>query len=447
MTHASGSRPVFEVTEWETLQIAGAQLTPSDQRLVEELGVGDKGRLQVDELRESVRVRAHSWVGIVRFERFEVRIVPKLAGGNVGLVEMIEFATGLDSLRRSSSARTLHAEGAGLFDLIALLLAEGTELVLRAGLLADYVERDDELPALRGRLLGDQQVLRRFGQVDRLLCRFDEHERNIAENQILAAALGRCSTRVTHDSVRRRVRRLLAVLQEACRPDDLDLADVRTRMVYHRLNEHYRHPHALAWLILDGLGTRDVLLTGETNCFAFLIDMNRLFEMFVFRLVDTVVAKANVRVHYQRSDRSIILNASTGQPYARVVPDILVERRDADATTQLAIDAKYKLYDEQRLSSSDVYQSFLYAYAYGHAHGQSLPCALVVYPSSSGGTTRAVRLRIRSAQTLAAAEILALGLSIPGALTEMAGRTQGPVTAALTQAIQQGIGNAEWPAA
>lgn len=128
--------------------------------------------------------------------------------------------------------------------------------------------------------------------------------------------------------------------------------------------------------------------------------------MFVFRLVDTLVAKADVRVHYQRADRSIILNASTGQPYARVVPDILVERR-ADATIRIAIDAKYKLYDERRLSSGDVYQSFLYAYAYGNTCGQSLPTALVVYPSS-GGASQAVRLRIRSAQSLAAAEILAL---------------------------------------
>lgn len=107
--------------------------------------------------------------------------------------------------------------------------------------------------------------------------------------------------------------------------------------------------------------------------------------MFVFRLVDTLVAKADVRVHYQRADRSIILNASTGQPYARVVPDILVERR-ADATIRIAIDAKYKLYDERRLSSGDVYQSFLYAYAYGDTSGQTLPTALVVYLSSVGGT-------------------------------------------------------------
>ena len=94
--------------------------------------------------------------------------------------------------------------------------------------------------------------------MNRLVCRFDEHEQNIAENQLLAAALSRCSTRVTHESVRRRVRRLLAIFQEACRPDDLDLEGIRHRMTYQRLNEHYRNPHALAWLILDGLGTKDV---------------------------------------------------------------------------------------------------------------------------------------------------------------------------------------------
>jgi hypothetical protein len=71
--------------------------------------------------------------------------------------------------------------------------------------------------------------------------------------------------------------------------------------------------------------------------------MNRLFEMFMFRLVDTLLAGSAMRVHYQRADRSIILNASTGQPYARVVPDILVERSAAGTTARLAIDAKYKV--------------------------------------------------------------------------------------------------------
>src|SRR5262249_10585356 len=155
------------------------------QRLRQELEAGDEGRLVVDELRTGVRVTARSWVGVVRFERFEVRVVPKLAGGNLGLVEMIEFATGLDALRRSSSARLLHTKNTGLMDLLALLLAEASEAILRGGVLADYVEREDEIAVLRGRLLGDQQLLRRFGQIDRLVCRFDEHEQDIVENQLL----------------------------------------------------------------------------------------------------------------------------------------------------------------------------------------------------------------------------------------------------------------------
>ena len=174
MSRTSPPVPTFEVAEWQTRLAEGQGLSEADQRLKQDLEAGEEGRLLVDELRTGVRVTARSWVGVVRFERFEVRVVPKLAGDNLGLVEMIEFATGLSALRRSASTRTLQAEGAGLLDLIALLLAEATEVVLRGGLLADYVEREDDLPVVRGRLLADQQMLRRFGRVDRLVCRFDE---------------------------------------------------------------------------------------------------------------------------------------------------------------------------------------------------------------------------------------------------------------------------------
>lgn len=437
MSRTSAPVPTLEVTEWQTRLLEGQSLSEADHRLKQDLEAGEEGRLLVDELRTGVRVTARSWVGVVRFERFEVRVVPKLAGDNLGLVEMIEFTNGLDSLRRSSSIRTLHAEGAGLLDLIALLLAEATEAILRGGLLAGYVEREDDLPVVRGRLLADQQVLRRFGRIDRLICRFDEHEQDILENRLLAAALGQCATRVSHESVRRRVRRLLAILQEVCRADDMNLEAARREITYQRHNEHYRDAHTLAWLLLDNLGTKDLLARGKTRCFAFLIDMNRLFESFVYRLIDHPIVRAGLRVHYQRGDRSIILNALTNQPYARVVPDVLVDRV-VGPTARLAIDAKYKLYDERKLSSGDVYQSFLYAYAYAGSGG-SIPAALLVYPSSTR-STRSVRLRIRSAQTLVAAEILALGLSIPDALIEVARGSRGPATTALAEAIQQGLG-------
>src|SRR5207253_6153001 len=130
------------------------------------------------------------------------------------------------------------------------LLAEACERVSRAGLLADYREIEDDLPVVRGRLLGARQMLKRFGRMDRLECRYDEHTTDTDENQILLAALSACSGRVTHPAVALRIRRLLTIFSEACSTEELDLRAVRSTLTYNRLNEHYREPHALAWLVL-----------------------------------------------------------------------------------------------------------------------------------------------------------------------------------------------------
>lgn len=438
MKLAAPQLPVIELAEWQTDTLRGRVLNEFDRRLAAELSSGAEGRLLVEEMKDGIRVSAKSWVGVVRFEAFELRVVPKLAGGNLGLVEMIEFASGLGALRRNSGARNLDDRGGGLLDLLALLLAEHCEHLLQDGLLADYVEHEEDLPLVRGRLLGDQQLLRRFGRVDRVICRYDEHEQDILENQLLAAALRLAADRVTHESVRQRVRGLRSIFDSICESDFLDVATARERISYNRLNEHYRDAHGLAYLLLGGQGADDLFVSGETRCFAFLLDMNRLFERFVHRLVEKCLAGTGLRVRYQRSDSSIILNAATALPYKRVIPDLLIEA-PTGMRARLAVDAKYKLYDEQRLGSGDVYQSFLYAYAYGGATASGLPISLLIYPASSG-VVCSVRLRIRGGQAMAGAEILAMGLPIAGALEQVASGGWGPITASLRELVLQQMG-------
>ena len=81
--------PTFELGEWQSLLISGESLTQADQQLKQKLEAGEDGRILVDELRSGVRITARSWVGVVRFERFEVRVVPKLAGDDLGLNSFI----------------------------------------------------------------------------------------------------------------------------------------------------------------------------------------------------------------------------------------------------------------------------------------------------------------------------------------------------------------------
>jgi 5-methylcytosine-specific restriction enzyme subunit McrC len=433
----SHSRPVLELGEWQTKELVGATLSPEDHRLVEQLS-GEQGRLGVDELRTGVRVRAYSWVGLVRFATFEVRIEPKLTGDNLNLVEMLALASGLDALRRNIGTRQLRPEpGGDLLDLFALLLAHACERLASGGLLHDYVEYEADLPVLRGRLLADRQVRQRLCQIDRLECRYDDRSSDIAENQILTAALAACSRRVSHPTVRLCTRRMLSLFSAACSTAGLDLTLARETMTYNRLNQHYEEPHQLAWLVLDALGIYDLLASESTRCFAFLLDMNRLFELFILRFVQHVLRHRPYRVHYQHKTSSIIWDVAHNKPYTKVIPDLVIETLPP-SSKRLVMDAKYKTYDEHRLSTADIYQSFLYAYAYS-GREEVKPEALLLYPASLPRSSP-VRLQIRSAHQRFGASIEAVGIHIPQALEEVKRGVPGPVTEALMEVIERPLG-------
>src|SRR5262245_25909200 len=118
---ATADRVSLQLQEWQTVVRADLTLTDADRALAATLAQGQEGRLVVEELRSGLRLRATSWVGLVRFAGFDVRVAPKLAGEHVGLVQMLEFASGLPGLRRLAASRTLEVmPDLDLFDLIAL---------------------------------------------------------------------------------------------------------------------------------------------------------------------------------------------------------------------------------------------------------------------------------------------------------------------------------------
>lgn len=424
------------IREWETRLLPGVRLHREDLPLLNQL-TGPNGRVEIDELREGVRIRAKSWVGVLSFHEFEVRIVPKLAGGNLGLVDLIMYTSGLSALKRQSGLRTLDFDRRGsLFDLLALLFAQSCEHILAEGLLYDYIPMEDDLPILRGRLLVDQQIRRRMGRVDRLECRFDDHSSNTIENQLLAVALLKCSRLVSDRVVLNQIKRLFSVFNEACDASELDLTTARSDLFYNRLNSHYKEGHDLAWLILEGLGLENLFASGKTRSFAFLLDMNRLFEVFIYKLVAQLLRGQDCDVHYQRHDGSIIWDFFRNRSYAQVIPDLLVTQ-DRPAPARLAIDAKYKLYDEHKVNSGDIYQVFLYAYAYNLA-AQQHPIALLLYPTEQK-TEHQAALTIRALSQLPGARINLIGINIPQTLNEL--RSQpGENLRSLTDNILSALG-------
>ena len=158
-----------------------------DLRIAEQLSDEFVTKLEMRWLHNGkLEVRSHSWVGVVALQNATIHIRPKLAGDELNVVRMIEYASGLDRLRTSQLQRTIDASAVGLLDLLCQLLAAQAEEIVRDGLMYDYTTEEDSLPALRGSLRYREQATRRFGQLDVLECRFDEFHADVFDNQFLS---------------------------------------------------------------------------------------------------------------------------------------------------------------------------------------------------------------------------------------------------------------------
>ena len=203
---------------------------------------------------------------------------------------------------------------------------------------------------------------RLYGQLHRIECAFDEFDGDVPENQLLAAALQVAAPRVGDLGVRNSARVFGGVVNEVCDVRTRDAAWYDRNIRYGRRNERYRSAHALALLVLRGLAFTDPVNKSTLNLTSFMVDMNAIFERFVTRLVINSLAGTTLRARAQQSIRALILDEETGDTYSRIRPDLLIE----DTTTRhtVPIDVKYKLYGAvKKISSADIYQSFVYAYS------------------------------------------------------------------------------------
>ena len=403
------TRRLVRLREWESdHRETGLTLTASDRALAQALSEGE-GRLRVTELPGCLRFDSSAWVGVVRFSDLEVLVVPKLVGENLGVLQMLEYSSGLGALARLDAARTLAGDRDGsLLDLLALLLAEGAIQIAKQGILHDYVTREEALTHVRGRLRAYEQATARFGQVNVLECRFDELETDIPENQLVAAGLA-IAKRVARDpDVRRLAARAHAAFSEVA-DGSAALGDL-PEFEYNRRNEHYRPAHVIARLFLRNLAVADLYSPGSSESFAFMLDMNRLFEDFVTGVLRDVFRDTDVVVRPQVRDRTLLTDARTGKPYAAVIPDILLEWGH-EPVHQVPVDAKYKLYDDRKIDQSDIYQTFFYAWAYADHDDEADAPAFVLYPGRGGSAGTHLRAQARAGGR--GATIRALPLDVP----------------------------------
>jgi 5-methylcytosine-specific restriction enzyme subunit McrC len=359
-----------------------------------------------------VEVTSGPWVGVAHFDAFDVAVEPKLVGGELRVMRMLEYSSGIDLLRLLDVDRPLPADGGDLFELVCLLLAQEVQALIVDGILRDYHAVDEELGVLRGRLRHRDQYLRRFGRLDVLECTFDEFDANTPDNQLLTVALARAARRAAAPKTCWALSGLHGLLGQVCQPPTADADHYRTHITYNRRNQRYRRAHELALIILDGLAFDDLYDTSSGRATAFLLNMNRLFESFITRLVQHALVGTDLTATTQKRLHAVVRDEQSGATYAVLRPDLVVD----GPAGPVPIDVKYKAYDTKKISTDDIYQTFLYAYALGGSDRERR--AGILFPSSARSTHR---LAVSPLGERTDARIVGIGIDVPTVLDQLMG--------------------------
>jgi 5-methylcytosine-specific restriction enzyme subunit McrC len=290
-----------------------------------------------------------------------LEIRPKVPIAN--LLRMFEYAYGLRSVE-------FHEEIAGcatvddFYSKLAEILSRRILHRARRGLYRGYVAAAESLPAVRGRI-----DVRRHSSAPwsaAVPCEFEEHTGDIIENQILVWTLSRIArSSALTDAVRPLVRTALRVVHGVASEQPVRARDCLHRL-YNRLNDDYEQLHLLCRFFLEHTGPD--LTDGEAQTIPFVVNMARLFELFLAEWL-----RAYLRRHAPRYALRWQDHATLGdRDQLRFSIDMVVHDRE-QARDVAVIDAKYKLPDD--VSQADVAQVTLYA--------QLRDCrnAVLVYPS------------------------------------------------------------------
>ncbi len=346
--------------EWEHLPIGGDGLAEHDAERL--LALARRAARRYVPPRDVLTrtdggIRACQIVGVLAVPSGPtLEILPKIDDehGTVraALVRMLAVAWGQRVVDGELS--TMETQRYDLLEIFIRLFTARLLAVVRRGLPRRYLEHEEDLSLLRGRLNVPRQLNRFVGRPDRYACRFDERSEDTPLNRVLKAAVSKVAGVTRSADSARRLAELAARLEFAGNTT----APLREPVRLDRSNVAFHELYRLAcqFLAEDWQSTA----TGGAPGVALLFPMNELFEEFIGRSTKRAVAPRQSRLQDQRH---CAVDSADG-PLFVLRPDIVVETPDGC----VILDTKWKrlIFDKQKLGidSSDIYQMAVYGDAY-----------------------------------------------------------------------------------
>ena len=240
-------------------------------------------------------------------------------------------------------------------DLCASVLIKGVTVQLKKGLGREYIQEDDVLSSLRGKIDITASIKSCTMLKKQMVCVYDEFSVNSYMNKILKTTMSLLLGADIDKNRKKELRKLLVFFDEV---DLIDIHAIQWNMQYNKNNQTYRMLISVCYLAIKGLLQTNS--DGDTKLMDFLDEqrMCRLFEKFIleyYRKEHSEIKATASQIPWQLDD-----DMNDMLPVMQT--DIMLTKNDK----VLIIDAKYyaktlqSQYDVKTLHSGNLYQIFTY---------------------------------------------------------------------------------------
>ncbi len=353
-----------------------------------------------DILRATIRgrqkeIKAAQHVGVVRLGHRTVQILPKVyrspevanekeraREATRNLLYMLEVAGQL-SVREHALA-ALFRRDLDWFEILTWFFATHLTDEWQRGAHRGYQAVEDELPALKGKWRITDQ-LRRPERKHIFAVAYDEFTADNALNRVFRFVVERLWHLTRDAENRRRLGDLRQWMDEVTLLPSVTAAQADPTLLT-RLTQPYGPLLNLARLFLDGGALQ--LAAGDLTTFAFVLDMNQLFEAFIVNMIRRYrqeILPSGLRdcdLLPQSRGAAYYLARMDGRQVFHLKPDLAFRK---DGAFPLLLDAKYKRLNTADIrwgvSEDDFYQMHAYAHRY------DCPRMVLVYPQTAETTS------------------------------------------------------------
>lgn len=257
---------------------------------------------------------------------------------------------------RESNYRDIETEEfENVAELLSEILIKAVKLELKRGILKDYVDTEESLSTIRGKVNISESVKQQTLINSKVVCKYDEFTENVYLNRIIKTTFSYLLHSNISKERKKKIKNVLVFFKEV---ELLEINSINWQMIFNKNNQNYRMIISICNLVIKGL--IQTTSNGKTRLLDFIDEqkMSSLYEKFILE-------------YFKKEHPIIETNASFINWQLDDDFDMFLPRMRSDITLSkdnkiLIIDAKYysdnmqHYYDGNSIISANIYQIFTY---------------------------------------------------------------------------------------